>query len=32
MKRQTCFSRDWLENPDFKNWLVSCTNNTDARC
>ena len=32
MKDQTYFSKDWLEDPDFKNWLVSCTNNTQARC
>ena len=28
----TYFSKDWLEDPDFKNWLVSCTHNTQARC
>ena len=32
MKDQAYFSKDWLEDPDFKNWLVSCTNNTQARC
>ena len=32
MKDQTYFSKDWLEDPDFKNWFVSCTNNTQARC
>ena len=31
MKDQTYFSKDWLENPDFKNWSASCTNNTQAR-
>ena len=32
MKDQTHFSKDWLEDPDFKIWLVSCTNNIHARC
>ena len=32
MKDQTYLSKNWLEDPDFKNRLVSCTNNTQARC
>ena len=32
MKDQTYFSKDWLEDPDFKNWLISCTSNTQIRC
>ena len=32
MKDQTYFFKDWLEDPDFKNWLVICTNITQARC
>ena len=31
MKDQTYFSKDWLEDPDFKNQLASCTKNTQAR-
>ena len=31
-ERSGILSKDWLEDPDFKNWLVSCTNNTQARC
>ena len=27
-KDQTYFSKDWLEEPDFKNCLVSFTNNS----
>ena len=32
MKGQTYFSKNWLEDTDFKNWLVSYTNNTQAGC
>ena len=32
MKDQTYFSKDCLEDPNFKNYLVSCTDNIQARC
>ena len=32
MKDQTYFCKHWLEDPDFKNQLVSFTNNIQAKC
>ena len=32
MKDQRDFFKNWLEDADFKNWFVSCTNNTQAKC
>ena len=32
MKDQTYFSKDWLTDPDFKNWLADINDNTAARC
>ena len=32
MKDQTYFSKDWLTDPDFKNWLADTNGNTAARC
>ena len=31
-KDQTYFSSDWLADPEFNQWLVSVSNNTQARC
>ena len=31
MKDQTYFSKDWLTDPDFKNWLADTNDNTAAR-
>ena len=32
MKDQANFSRDWLTDPDFKNWLGDTNDNTAAHC
>ena len=32
MKDQTCFSKDWLTDPDFKNWLADTNDNAAACC
>ena len=32
MKDQAYFSKDWLTDPDFKNWLADTNDNTAARC
>ena len=31
-KDQSYFSSDWLADPGFNQWLVSVSNNTQARC
>ena len=31
-KWKTYFSKDWLTDPDFKNWLANTNDNTTARC
>ena len=32
MKDQTYFLKDWLKDPDFKNWLADTNDNTASRC
>ena len=32
MKDQIYFSKDWLTDPDFKNWFADTNDNTAARC
>ena len=32
MKDQTYFLKNWLTDPDFKNWLANTNDNTAARC
>ena len=27
----TYFSKDWLKDPDFEDWIVSASNNTETR-
>ena len=28
----TYFSKDWLKDPDFEDWIASASNNAEARC
>ena len=28
----TCFSKDWLKDPDFEDWVASASKNTEAKC
>ena len=28
----TYFSKNWLKDPDFEDWIASAFNNTEARC
>ena len=32
MKDQTYFLKDWLTDPNFKNWLATTNDNTAALC
>ena len=32
MKDQTDFSKDWLVDPAFKDWIVNVQETTEARC
>ena len=28
----TCFSKDWLKDTDFEDWVASASENTEAKC
>ena len=32
MENQTYFCKNWLEDPDFKDWIKETKDRTEARC